>query len=406
MGQTSSRHHESPTRPTSPTSTPSTTTHAVAGASSDRHSHSSVDADLSTSDSSGSRRSSLRKSILKYVKPSSVRNRLGNVVSNHPKEASRRSSRQCSKAPLEPPALPADTDLASSSNILADHSQDIAPSDKGKQREMVSPTDDGDALTAESSADADQALQSLETVCLPTKNATDSVVAIGDSHAIDDAPGPSTLTDRSSGDAQSPNVSEVASPLPTINSVHLPDSNENPSEAAPHSFSGPQQSDDSTTRPFPPPGTLVVVQGIVHTTDVSRNGNSPSGSQPPQENASNSSTPAGLESSSEQSRSRARNRLSALLRPRSTSSRPRPASVNESMLAVAEAGLPEAGSASSSSSTLSPQISSADGGPHANDLLEASNAAQGSGVNLSPATDTRPPSISSSSIDVLGTLLR
>ena len=69
-----------------------------------------------------------------------------------------------------------------------------------------------------------------------------------------------------------------------------------------------------TTRPFPPPGTLVVVQGVVHTTDVPR---SNVGSSDDAASVDNNGTQPSRSPSQEQNGTSARSRLSTLLRPRS-----------------------------------------------------------------------------------------
>ena len=69
-----------------------------------------------------------------------------------------------------------------------------------------------------------------------------------------------------------------------------------------------------TTRPFPPPGTLVVVQGVVHTTDVPR---SNVGLSDDVASVDNNRTQPSRSPSQEQNGASARSRLSTLLRPRS-----------------------------------------------------------------------------------------
>ncbi|KAF8340058.1 hypothetical protein F5887DRAFT_454310 [Amanita rubescens] len=70
----------------------------------------------------------------------------------------------------------------------------------------------------------------------------------------------------------------------------------------------------ATTRPFPPPGTLVVVQGVVHTTDVPR---SNVGSSDDAASVDNNGTQSSRSPSQEQNGASTRSRLSTLLRPRS-----------------------------------------------------------------------------------------
>ncbi|KAF8874636.1 hypothetical protein CPB84DRAFT_1853542 [Gymnopilus junonius] len=415
MGQSTSRYHEPSTRPTSLTPAPSTTTNAVAGASADPHSNQSVDADLSTSDSSGSRRSSLRKSIFKYMKPSRVRSRLGGALSDQSQEGGRswRNSRRYSKAPLDSPTVPPDPHPTSSSNNLVDNSPDLLPSNKGKQREIGSPSDDDEDCTAASAAEADQALQLSDATIIPQQGSTSIVPISSGSYPRED-----TLVDNpalrnspchnisSSDEPDSSPPSEEPSPVYEWESV------ENASQSEPQAPTSPQQLNGPPARPFPPPGTLVVVQGIVHTTDVSRGGSSTSASPPSQENINHSDPlpSSGVELGSEQGRSRTRNRLSALLRPRSTSSHPHSISMNESMPTVVEAGLPDAESA-----TVSPSVSQTLPGESSHNGNDLSNPSELSDTNnsgsplsgdpSSSATENRPPSISSSSIDVLGTLL-
>lgn len=150
-------------------------------------------------------------------------------------------------------------------------------------------------------------------------------------------------------------------------------------------------------RHFPPPGTLVVVQGIVHTTDVSRAATPPLDNNTPNLIAR---PPSGLAVGSEQTRTRSRNRLSALLRPSRPSSTivtdptmiPSPPELDSPPLSGSESPSEE----STQTDVTIPVVNENVDSPHQDQLADTSP----------PATENRVPSISSSSIDVLGTLLR
>ncbi|KDR73436.1 hypothetical protein GALMADRAFT_251097 [Galerina marginata CBS 339.88] len=407
MGQSSSRPHEPSARPALPT--PSTLTNAVAGASTDAQPVLSADVDAHASDSSGSQRSPIRKSILKLVKPSNIRSRLSSVAS-HPGEVGRswRNSRRWSKSPHNSTTPPLEPQLASSSTSFTDAPSNLLPPalDKGKQREITPPSDEEEDSQETTHINVDQASRLASGAPLPdltasamtpVLGATDSVVgSLADPHTV------SETTD----DAHTPNEADFeSSPIESPSPVNQPEGNQAPSSPEPQLPPSPPQS-TPPPRQFPPPGTLVVVQGIVHTTDVTRPGSTSQGESTP---SSNSRPGSGLETLPDQSANRTRNRLSALLRPRSASSRPPSTLVGESTSTTTAP--PEAEHLPASASELS-RLSTAESTQN-----DVNTAVPNEPVDLHrdefvsltggspPASDSRVPSISSSSIDVLGTLL-
>lgn len=146
-------------------------------------------------------------------------------------------------------------------------------------------------------------------------------------------------------------------------------------------------------RQFPPPGTLVVVQGVVHTTDVPRQSNLSHSPEAPASSPRSSSLPPAFANES------AQNRLSSLLRSQPDSGlSSQPSSVFDTL--------------PSSSPTSTPN-SSQPGGP-SNDILPPSTRSQTEVLNSGNSSSSQEPisndppqpgTISSSSIDVLGTLL-
>lgn len=201
---------------------------------------------------------------------------------------------------------------------------------------------------------------------------------------------------------------------PTTESIDLSPQTQgvpgNQSEGPPSMFipplghTGPQPSVGTTTqlpaRQFPPAGTLVVVQGVVHTTDVSRaseanvtlannNGNSSNPSfandgnlEPPRIGRSPSISPSSPQRSYSTPRDRLRNRLSGIL--------PRPTSMLPMSEGIASVGHPAADY---------PQQLPVD--------TQSSTATSNSGTGppTSEFSSVNPGSLSPSSIDVLGTLL-
>jgi len=379
MGQSSSRHRDSPLPPARPTR--SATPNAVAGASSDLPPDSDSSDVVSDSPTQPrSRRSSFRRSILKLVKPG---RRVNSLASNNPGDMrrSRRNSRRWSVAPSSSTPTLAEPLPVSSSDVstAGPSTLDPHPADKGKQREMSLPEEEevfGDANLPNL---AQASPNSISPATLPS--------IVEPSHAAAEAASEPQLVDNSPLEDQTSDLSSEVTP------VHNLEGNE------PSALPGTQRP-SPPPRHFPPPGTLVVVQGIVHTTDVSR-----ATSPPPDNNAPNSTRPpSGLAAGPEQTRTRSRNRLSALLRPRSASSRPSSTVVTDPITvpSAPELESPPLSSSESSSDQSTPTDVTT---PDVNENVDPSQQDQLPDTPPS-STENRVPSISSSSIDVLGTLLR
>ena len=384
MGQSNSRYHDSPlpaARPTHPA-----TPNAVAGTSTDLPPDSSSDVIPDVPTHPRSRRSSFRKSILKLVKPG---RRVNSVASNSGDMGrSWRNSRRWSAAPSSSTPTLADPFPTSSSDVstAGPSTLDSRPTDKGKQREMSVPE--------EEEVYSDATLSNLDQASLQPPNPTNlhlgTVPSIVEpSHAAAETTSEPQLVDNSpTEDHRSDFPNEPTPP------VHNWEGNE------PSALPSTQQPSPQP-RHFPPPGTLVVVQGIVHTTDVSR-----AATPPPDNNTSNSiaRAPSGLAAGSDQTRTRSRNRLSALLRPRSTSSRPSSTVVTDPIIVPSPPELespPLSGSESPSEDSTQTDVTI----PIVNENVDSPQQDQPADTSP-PATENRVPSISSSSIDVLGTLLR
>ena len=168
---------------------------------------------------------------------------------------------------------------------------------------------------------------------------------------------------------------------------------------APLPLPPPPVSDTQPPRQFPPPGTLVVVQGVVHTTDVARPSPTPAShtatpsppntyltGNPRRASSYIPRTPTPLRPESSYPRSR---RSSVIPRPSGMRSRP------TSMLEGSSIPASVVESSTDSESTVN-----SDG-----DLTPVSSGS-GSGTRTSLPSEPGTPVLSPSSIDVLGTLLR
>ena len=181
----------------------------------------------------------------------------------------------------------------------------------------------------------------------------------------------------------------------------------------PTALSTPTQ--QAPTRQFPPPGTLVVVQGVVHTTDVPRPPTSNATPRPStphpltatptsianQRRASSTprpSTPLGSERLGG-----ARNRLSSLLHPRPSSMLgPRPPfTAGENRSSSILSALSSTSNLEHTITNETPSNSSSESPSH---LTSPTNDSETRASSLNDSRSSGP--ISSSSIDVLGTLLR
>ncbi|EAU80868.2 hypothetical protein CC1G_03044 [Coprinopsis cinerea okayama7 len=220
-----------------------------------------------------SRRSSFRKSVMNLVRATSLKDK---AESLNERRKSWRSSRRWSKSPME--FTPPQPVVEESSNSEAQHTtatptaQAPTPlSDKGKEPERYPQDIPQDVVDSEhpeerpsdrpstpypapSGSDHQPSSHQTVTAWLEEQLEAESSPA---NTANDD--------DNESNPAQNPPVPE---PQPTPVAAQTPTPPVHSSTtAAPTNSTAPNPS----PRAFPPPGTLVVVQGIVHTTDVTRN---------------------------------------------------------------------------------------------------------------------------------------
>ena len=237
--------------------------------------------------------------------------------------------------------------------------------------------------------------------------------------ASDDAPQPIPSYPQPSSEEEdevviSP-IPELIDPSPQIQGVSA-----NPDEGPPPSAftpplgpAEPQSPVGSTTQPpgrhFPPAGTLVVVQGVVHTTDVSRaseanavlasnntNSNNPNlvndgNLEPSRIGRPSSLLPSSTQRSSSTPRDRLRNRLSGIL--------PRPSSMLPSIPLMSEDSTLADRSVVDHPQQLPVNTQS-------NTSTSATGFDTGAGPPTSEFSSANPGPLSPSSIDVLGTLLR
>ncbi|KAF8802148.1 hypothetical protein BYT27DRAFT_7341509 [Phlegmacium glaucopus] len=390
MGQSSSKRQD--TSLSSDSTDTTSSPNPVAGASTDLHPDSARDSgdDSSSSQPESPRSPSIRKSILNFVKPSNIRSRV-NSIASHPGDV-RRSWRNSMRRPKDSP--PASSSVSSTAGPST---TSLSPTDKGKNPER-NDSDDSDLGDVPTPVDLDVPIEELPSP-IP-------LLASDMPHDIQTTPEILATTESLEPIAASPvddetntlYVSDTGEPEPEPE-YQPPVYHQEGPEPLVAPLPQPSFPPQPTPRQFPPPGTLVVVQGIVHTTDVSRN-NSPGTDS----NSTSTSTlrpvPTMSETSTESGTSRTRNRLSALLRPRSTSSRPS-STINDSVPSVTIT--PPAEPHSPLSSSAEPEVSE-----------EPTNQLADALQDQPPLEDPPPlptehqhqtPSISSSSIDVLGTLL-
>ena len=330
------------------------------------------------------------KNILNFVKPSNIRSRVSSIASH-----SADSRHSWCNSILRPKDSPASS--SSSSSTAGPSTAELSPSAKGKKPER-NDSDDGDL--EDTPTPVDLALP-IEQLSYPTPLPTSEILQ-------DIQPTPEIVATESLEPViTSPEDHET-------NTLYVSDSGEPELEQRPAVYDqgGPEPITPSQppsplpSARFPPPGTLVVVQGIVHTTDVSRNN-----TQGTDSNSTSTSTlrpaPATSDTTAESGTSRARNRLSALLRPRSVSSRP-PSTINDSVPSVTVTSPADSDSPSSSSVEQEVLETFTQASPSTNEPADPLD-------DPPPLEDSSPffsnnhnhtPSISSSSIDVLGTLLR
>lgn len=195
-------------------------------------------------------------------------------------------------------------------------------------------------------------------------------------------------------------TTEVIDPSPQ---VHIPAVNqsEGPPFMPPIAPAGPQSHVGTTTQPlgrqFPPAGTLVVVQGVVHTTDVSRASEVHTANNVNSNNTSSANDgnlePSGIARSSSVTRQRSSSTPGDRLRNRLSGILPRPSSMLPSVPLMSEGG----------AATDYPQQLPVDAQSSTASLSAGSNV--GAGPPTSETSSANTGSLSPSSIDVLGTLL-
>jgi hypothetical protein len=168
------------------------------------------------------------------------------------------------------------------------------------------------------------------------------------------------------------------------------------SEPSPSAADDPSAAPQTPGRTFPPPGTLVVVQGVVHTTDV-----------PARLPSTDTQDATRRSSSTPPNTSGRRSRLSALLhsRPSSMIASRAPATDASSLAPPAST----VGDTAASSNNHLP-VSATNSQSNSTSQLETADTPVQEGSNqpteaTAPVAE-EPGTISSSSIDILGTLLR
>ncbi|TFK69550.1 hypothetical protein BDN72DRAFT_897220 [Pluteus cervinus] len=323
-----------------------------------------------------SRRARVRQSISNFVRPytpHSFRARVDNTVNT-----SRQTWRNSKRFSKTPP----DFHSTSDSSCTAGPSTH-PPSPLVEKDEVDSETD----LPPDFAPNQDLVNESTVPMSSSSMDVPSEALSEGSTH-VDDGDGGAPDAAQAPADPAVPRIVTPSSASPSDSP--LPDSAPSQPPTDPSSSSpAPSPLPPQTQRPFPSPGTLVVVQGVVHTTDVPRP-NPPASTlspQPPAPRPRSSSLPRTSTLGSE--RSNARNRLSALLRPRPSSvMSPRMSSLEDSTAPTPVSLLSQ--TEPSSEATDSPSL------PAESPLNTPLS---------SDTSNTRPGAISSSSIEVLGTLL-
>lgn len=192
--------------------------------------------------------------------------------------------------------------------------------------------------------------------------------------------------------------------------VHIPTVNqsEDPPFIPPIAPAGPQPHVGITAQPlgrqFPPAGTLVVVQGVVHTTDVSRasEANTANNNNSNNSNSMNDGNlaPPGIGRSSSVSRQRSSSTPGDRLRNRLSGILPRPSSMLPSVPLMSEDG-----TAVDRTAADYPQQLPVDTQSSTASLPAGTGSNTGAGPPTSETSSANSGSLSPSSIDVLGTLL-
>ena len=388
MGQSSSRQHRQPETPRNAPQNNETDDESHPANSS---SPSALSSDPTVPPRAGpSRRASVRRSILNLVTPS-ARSRTDSNTNNLRKSwLSRRLSKAPSDAYTSPqltdtPETPVETTSAASErgkDVSRGPDPSSADSIAGPSlHPIVSPSPDfPDNLEEVTECvrkeivgnDLGQSAEGIPQEINPSEDVQAEVPIT-----------PELMPNLVTAVEQSTAIDEAA---PSDSPVNLEDAPSDPRPTAQHA--------QPPGRPFPPPGTLVVVQGVVHTTDVPRPNalstiateaaSAPrSSSVPP--NSSNDNT---------------RNRLSTLLRSRPASATaPDPPSSSDT---TSLSGISTSQDFTSSPNNPPAEPSQA----HPVPRTEPHSLANVHPPPIPTSSDSQPGTISSSSIDVLGTLLR
>ncbi|KAF9532385.1 hypothetical protein CPB83DRAFT_677055 [Crepidotus variabilis] len=387
MGQNSSRARR-PSQASPPTDQEQSSTAFPSSSSSTSPVETPISRVRHTSDISGSRRSSVRKSILNLVKPSTIRSRVTSVASS-PGDLTRswRNSRRWSKVPVNNPSPFEEAEESSSSTSGVFPLAGPSTLDKGKQPERQVPLEEEDEEEysyheapeePQPQLTCNQSFTDIDEDSEPPCADSEHVLSSDTPPDRDLGPVPTSSVESQPSLHSQPRTTVLPSPAPTT--------------PRPHTVPLPP-------RQFPPPGTLVIVQGVVHTTDISRTAS--------QHEAPSQSTSNNLDVPDEPGRSRTRNRLSALLRPRSSSRRSSMA-FNEAATTIDPSETESASPDTDGSRSLSEDTVLTT--PSIDERLDSSQEPLSTPAPhpqepASTASDNHPPSISSSSIDVLGTLL-
>ena len=316
-----------------------------------------------------------------------------------------RLSRRFSKAPIANDVALREIAEPQDEQIRSQDSSAEVESEKGKAREDQVVDDFASVQEASTSASAS----------LP--DAMSTTLAVGPASDAPLQPLPSIsryCAEEDEDEVVIAPTTDLIDPFPETQAVPAPAQSEGPPFMPPLAPAGPQPSVGTTIQPpgrqFPPAGTLVVVQGVVHTTDVSHapeentasanNTNNSSNQsfvnagnlEPPRIGRSSSVSLSSRQRSSSTPGDRLRNRLSGIL--------PRPSSMLPSVPLVSEDGTSVDLTAADYSQQLpvDTQSSTATSGGTGSNTGTRLPTSEFSGVN--------PGSLSPSSIDVLGTLLR
>ncbi|KAH9849501.1 hypothetical protein C2E23DRAFT_839487 [Lenzites betulinus] len=438
MGQANSRNSTSPPSVSRPQPPPSS--HSAFSSSSQSALRDIVDTPSTSTPPSTktSQRSSVRRSVRTFLRPRTQSDSPSPSASHQipPFRKRWRSSKRFSKAPASLPNLseafhesdrpPAAAAAAVDANLLAVDEQPIATSSSGAPvQSLILPT----SCPAVPHLSHAESSPGLDTEALPTgdchasQNHVSATVVEQSSPPKTDMAKPDTptqflephenaheiereindfLLERPrqdslfvEGSSQDGQISDAPESSPIISPTPL-------SEAA-----GAAEPQTQSPRHFPPPGTLVVVQGVVNTSDNPASAPSaPSGraTRPPSAvnpapamNTSarrSSSLPRALVQPEE--RQSARSRLSALL-PRPTSMLRRRSSISD----------PSADASHSSHSTSDLSSSAFESAASSDSLADTSDPSSGPATEarLGEEGDSRSRPLSPGSIDVLGTLL-